>query len=100
MTELHKYVGPSTDLPTMGMGCGTKEIGYMYGQYKRVTSKVGVAGRGFLGGGQPAFPAAIGYGAVHFADAMLADKGDSLKGKRCLITGAGKVSQVSSESLC
>jgi len=93
MTELSKYVGPGADMPSMGMGCGTKEIGYMYGQYKRVTGKVGNVGRGFLGGGQPNFPEANGYGVVHFADAMLTDKGDSLTGKRCLILGSGKVSQ-------
>jgi glutamate dehydrogenase/leucine dehydrogenase len=56
------------DMPTMGMGCGKKEIGYMYGQYKRVTTKVGMAGRGFLGGGQPGFPESNGYGVVHFAE--------------------------------
>ena len=79
MTELSKYIGHNVDFPTMGMGCGPAEIGYMFGQYKRINME---AGPSFLWGGTPAFPDATGYGIAHLADAILRDKGDTLEGER------------------
>lgn len=90
MTELVKYVGPDVDLPTMGMGVGQKELGYMYGQYKRINIKSSSGGNPFL---SSSAPNASGVGVVHFANEMLKDKGDNLKGKRCLVIGAGKVAR-------
>lgn len=90
MTELVKYIGPDVDLPTMGMGVGEKEMGYLFGQYKRINSKSSSGGRPFLSYADPTAP---GVGVVHFANEMLNDKGDSLEGKRCLIVGAGKVAR-------
>lgn len=91
MTELTKYIGPDLDVPSMGYGVGLPEVGYLYGQYKRINDHVAQRGRGVLWGGSMPYPEATGYGVVDFASAMLLDKGDSLKGKRCLITGSGKV---------
>lgn len=90
MTELVKYIGPDVDLPTMGMGVNEKELGYMYGQYKRINIKSSSGGRPFLSSSSPNAP---GEGVVHFANEMLTDKGDTLEGKRCLIIGAGKVAR-------
>eukprot|EP00554_Chaetoceros_debilis_P010695 CAMPEP_0194108414 /NCGR_PEP_ID=MMETSP0150-20130528/8111_1 /TAXON_ID=122233 /ORGANISM="Chaetoceros debilis, Strain MM31A-1" /LENGTH=518 /DNA_ID=CAMNT_0038797107 /DNA_START=48 /DNA_END=1604 /DNA_ORIENTATION=- len=90
MTELVKYVGPDLDLPTMGMGVGEKEFGYLAGQHKRISIKSSSGGRPFLAASCPEAP---GVGVVHFANEMMKDKGDSLQGKRCLIIGAGKVAR-------
>lgn len=88
MTELSKYVGIDQDIPWMGRGVGPEEMGFMYGQYKRVTGK---SGKGVLFSTE--FQRAPGYGIVHFANEMILDKRDSLEGKRCLIIGSGKVAQ-------
>lgn len=88
MTELSKYVGPDQDIPWMGKGVGPEEMGYMYGQYKRITGRSG--SNDLL---SSAFQMAPGYGVVHFADEMLRDKKDSLKGKRVMIIGSGKIAQ-------
>jgi glutamate dehydrogenase (NADP+) len=77
--------------PSMGYGVGAPEIGYLYGQYKRIENHVAQRGRGILWGGLQLYPEAVGHGIVHFANELLKDKGDSLQGKRCLITGSGKV---------
>mmetsp|Transcript_10766 Transcript_10766/g.29716 ORF Transcript_10766/g.29716 Transcript_10766/m.29716 type:complete len:508 (-) Transcript_10766:3909-5432(-) len=86
MTELSKYIGPDEDCPWMGEGVGQEEMGFLYGQFKRISNKRSAPGRFFLSG---SFPEAPGYGVVHFTNEMLKDKGDSLKGKRCLIVGSG-----------
>jgi len=100
MTELFKYVGPDVDHPTMGMGIGEAEVGYLYGQYKRINIKSGSSGKQFLYGGNPGFHVrAVGYGVVHYAHEMLKDKNDSLEGKRCLIIGSGKVARSVAEKL-
>lgn len=99
MTELAKYVGPDIDQPTMGMGVGETEMGYLYGQYKRINMKGTSGGKPFLASGSTSFYKAPGFGVVHFADNMLKDKGDSLKGKRCLIIGSGKVARSVAEKL-
>lgn len=88
MTELAKYVGPDQDVPWMGRGVGQEEMGYMFGQYKRI---IGQMPANFLTSNQ--FESAPGFGVVHFGEKLLQDKGDSLKGKRCLIIGSGKVAR-------
>lgn len=99
MTEMTKYIGPDLDVPSMGYGVGLPEVGYLYGQYKRINDHVAQRGRGVLWGGAMPYPEATGYGVVEFARCMLEDKGDSLKGKRCLITGSGKVAVHVAEKL-
>eukprot|EP00590_Aulacoseira_subarctica_P001373 CAMPEP_0172414154 /NCGR_PEP_ID=MMETSP1064-20121228/845_1 /TAXON_ID=202472 /ORGANISM="Aulacoseira subarctica , Strain CCAP 1002/5" /LENGTH=404 /DNA_ID=CAMNT_0013150685 /DNA_START=405 /DNA_END=1619 /DNA_ORIENTATION=+ len=100
MTELFKYVGPDMDHPTIGMGVGEEEVGYLYGQYKRINIKSGSCGKAFLYGGEPGFHVrAIGNGVVHFAHEMLKDKNDTLEGKRCLVIGSGKVARSTAEKL-
>jgi len=94
MTELAKYIGPDQDTPWMGNGVGQEEMGYMYGQYKRV---IGQMPPNFLTSVQ--LENAPGFGVVHFGEKLLQDKGDSLKGKRCLIIGAGKVARSVAEKL-
>jgi len=88
MTELAKYIGPDQDIPWMGMGVGKQEMGYLYGQYKRISPRVG--GPLLL---SSTFPQAPGFGVAHFANEILKDKGESLEGKRVLILGAGKVAR-------
>lgn len=91
VTELAKYVGPDQDHPWMGMGVGPVEMGYLFGQYKRIAAKATTSGgRSFM---SPAFSEASGYGVVHYANELLMDKGDSLQGKRVLIIGGGKVAR-------
>ena len=100
MTELSKYIGPDVDLPSLGDGATEKEIGYLYGQYKRLTHHHGRPGRGLLWGGDPSsYINAQGYGAVYFAEEMLKDKGDSLKGKRCMVTGSHYVALAVAQKL-
>lgn len=90
MTELVKYIGPDIDIPIMGMGVGEKEMGYLFGQYKRINVNSSSGGTPFMTYSNSDAP---GVGVVHFAKAMLNDKGESLEGKRCLIIGAGKVAR-------
>ena len=100
MTELSKYIGPDVDLPSLGDGAHEREIGYLYGQYKRLTHHHGRPGHGLLWGGDPsAYVNAQGYGAVYFAEEMLKDKGDTLEGKRCLITGSHYVALAVAQKL-
>lgn len=93
MTELQKYIGPETDVPAGDLGCGGREIGYMFGQYKRLRGEhVGVlTGKGIEWGGSLIRPEATGYGAVYFLEGMLKQHNDHLKGKRCVISGFGNV---------
>ena len=99
MTELSKYVGPDRDLPSMGVNVGAAEVGYLYGQYKRTTEHYARHGRGILWGGALPHPEVFGYSAVHFAKHLLESRGESLAGKRCLITGSGKVALAVAERL-
>lgn len=100
MTELAKYVGPDYDEPSFGMGVGQKEIGYLYGQYKRVSARgVGRGEHRFLGGGHGDFFKAPGFGVAHFTNEMLQSRNDALEGKRCLIVGSGKVARALAEKL-
>ena len=93
MTELYKYLGPDTDVPAGDIGVGGREIGYLYGQYKRIVGEnTGVlTGKGPGWGGSLVRPEATGYGTMYFAEAMLEEHGDSLKGKRIALSGFGNV---------
>ena len=93
MTELQKYIGPDTDVPAGDIGVGAREIGFLYGQYKRIRSEnTGVlTGKGLGFGGSLVRPEATGYGTMYFAKAMLEAKGDSLEGKTVSVSGFGNV---------
>lgn len=95
MTELSKHIGADTDVPAGDIGVGGREIGFMFGQYKRLRDEfTGVlTGKGQTFGGSPMRPEATGFGACYFAAAMLATKGDSFEGKTVAISGSGNVAQ-------
>lgn len=99
MTELCKHIGPNTDVPAGDIGVGGREIGYMFGQYKRIRNEfTGVlTGKGINWGGSLIRPEATGYGNVYFAQNMLEVKGDSFKGKTVAISGSGNVAQYACE---
>ena len=99
MTELSKHIGADTDVPAGDIGVGGREIGFMFGQYKRLRNEfTGVlTGKGIQFGGSLIRPEATGYGTVYFAQSMLATKGDSFKGKTVVISGSGNVSQYAVE---
>ena len=99
MTELCKHIGPNTDIPAGDIAVGAREIGYMFGQYKRIRNEfTGVlTGKGINWGGSLIRPEATGYGNVYFAQNMLEVKGDSFKGKIVAISGAGNVAQYACE---
>jgi glutamate dehydrogenase (NADP+) len=101
MTELFRYIGPDTDVPAGDIGVGGREIGFLFGQYKRLKNEfVGVlTGKGLNWGGSLIRPEATGYGCVYFAAEMLKSKKDSLEGKLCLVSGSGNVSQYTVEKL-
>ena len=95
MTELQRHIGPDTDVPAGDIGVGAREIGYMFGQYKRLRNEfTGVlTGKALNWGGSLIRPEATGYGTVYFAQNMLATKGDDLQGKVCVVSGSGNVAQ-------
>jgi len=95
MTELYRHIGPDTDVPAGDIGVGAREIGYLFGQYKRIVNEfTGVlTGKGLKWGGSLIRPEATGYGAVYFAQEMLKTKGDSLEGKVVTVSGSGNVAQ-------
>ncbi len=99
MTELSKHIGADTDVPAGDIGVGGREIGFMFGQYKRLRNEfVGVlTGKGRNWGGSLIRPEATGYGTVYFAQEMLATKGDSFKGKTVVVSGSGNVAQYAVE---
>lgn len=101
MTELSRHIGPDTDVPAGDIGVGGREIGYMYGQYKRLRNEfTGVlTGKGLNWGGSLVRPEATGYGCVYFVEEMLKAKGESIKGKVCAVSGAGNVAQYTVEKL-
>ena len=101
MTELSRYVGPDIDVPAGDIGVGGREIGYLFGQYKRVTGSVhGVlTGKGEAYGGSKIRPEATGYGCVYFVQNMLEHEGDSLAGKTCVVSGSGNVAIYTVEKL-
>ena len=99
MTELSRHIGPNTDVPAGDIGVGGREIGYMFGQYKRLRNEfTGVlTGKGINWGGSLIRPEATGYGVVYFAEKMLNTKGDDFKNKKVAISGSGNVAQFSCE---
>jgi glutamate dehydrogenase (NADP+) len=101
MTELQRHIGPNTDVPAGDIGVGGREIGYLFGQYKRLRNEfTGVlTGKGLNWGGSLIRPEATGYGCVYFAEEMLKSRKDSLEGKLCLVSGSGNVSQYTIEKL-
>src|SRR5262244_4469075 len=101
MTELFRHVGPNTDVPAGDIGVGGREIGYLFGQYKRLANEfTGVlTGKGLSWGGSLIRPEATGYGCVYFAKEMLKTRKESLEGKVCLVSGSGNVSQYTVEKL-
>jgi len=101
MTELQRHIGEHTDVPAGDIGVGTREIGYLFGQYKRIRNEfTGVlTGKGLEWGGSLIRPEATGYGAVYFAHEMLSSRRDDLEGKVCLVSGSGNVAQYTVEKL-
>ncbi|MGA7848009.1 MAG: Glu/Leu/Phe/Val dehydrogenase dimerization domain-containing protein, partial [Terriglobales bacterium] len=101
MTELQRHIGPDTDIPAGDIGVGGREIGFMFGQYKRLRNEfTGVlTGKGLAWGGSLIRPEATGYGCVYFAQEMLKSRKDTLQGKVCLVSGSGNVSQYTVEKL-
>ena len=99
MTELARHIGANTDVPAGDIGVGGREIGYMFGQYKRIRNEfTGVlTGKGLNWGGSLIRPEATGYGCVYFAEEMLNHKGDSMKGKTVAISGSGNVAQYAAQ---
>jgi glutamate dehydrogenase (NADP+) len=101
MTELFRHIGPDTDVPAGDIGVGGREVGFLFGQYKRLKNEfTGVlTGKGLNWGGSLIRPEATGYGCVYFAAEMLKTRKDSLEGKLCLVSGSGNVSQYTVEKL-
>ena len=99
MTELQRHIGADTDVPAGDIGVGGREIGFLFGQYKRLRDEFTgtLTGKGQLWGGSLMRPEATGYGACYFAEAMLATRGQSFEGKRVCISGAGNVAQFAAQ---
>lgn len=99
MTELSRHIGASLDVPAGDIGVGGREIGFLYGQYKRVRNEFAsvLTGKGLAYGGSLIRPEATGYGTVYFADSMLKTKGENFGGKRVVISGSGNVAQYAAE---
>jgi len=102
MTELHRHLGEYTDVPAGDIGVGGREIGYMFGQHKRLTNRyeAGVlTGKGLVYGGSQARREATGYGAVYFVESMLATRQEGIEGKRAVVSGSGNVAIYTTEKL-
>ena len=101
MKELFRHIGPNTDVPAGDIGVGGREIGYLFGEYKRLRNEfTGVlTGKGLTWGGSLIRPEATGYGCVFFAQEMLKKRGESLEGKICTVSGSGNVAQYTVEKL-
>ena len=101
MTELFRHIGPDPDVPAGDMNVGGREIGYLFGQYKRLANEwTGVlTGKGLSFGGSLIRPEATGYGDVYFAENMLAKRGETFEGKKCVISGSGNVATYAAEKL-
>ena len=100
MTELHRHIGEHTDVPAGDIGVGAREIGYMFGQYKRLTNRFeagALTGKGLTWGGSLVRTEATGYGAVMFVDSMLRTRGESMDGQQVLISGSGNVAIYAAE---
>ncbi|MBN1211526.1 MAG: NADP-specific glutamate dehydrogenase [candidate division Zixibacteria bacterium] len=101
MMELFRHIGPNTDVPAGDIGVGGREIGFLFGTYKKLRNEfTGVlTGKGLNWGGSLIRPEATGYGAVYFAAEMLATRGETLEGKTCLVSGSGNVAQYTTEKI-
>ena len=101
MTELYRHIGPDTDVPAGDQGVGAREIGFLFGQYKRIVNNfTGVlTGKGRNWGGSLIRPEATGYGCVYFAQEMLRKRGESFEGKVCAVSGSGNVAQYLTQKL-
>jgi glutamate dehydrogenase (NADP+) len=101
MLELQRHIGPDTDVPAGDIGVGGREIGFMFGQYRRIRNEfTGVlTGKGLNWGGSLIRPEATGYGCVYFVEEMLKTKGDSIRGKTCTVSGSGNVAQYTVEKV-
>ncbi len=102
MTELQRHIGPDTDVPAGDIGVGGREIGFLFGQYRKIKNAfhAGVlTGKGLNWGGSLIRPEATGYGAVYFAEEMLKTRGDSFEGKKVLVSGSGNVAQFATEKV-
>ncbi|TVR58676.1 MAG: NADP-specific glutamate dehydrogenase [Spirochaetaceae bacterium] len=101
MTELYRHIGSDTDVPAGDIGVGAREIGFLFGQHKRITNTfTGIlTGKALNWGGSLIRPEATGYGAVYFAEEMLATRGEALEGKTCVVSGSGNVAQYTIEKL-
>lgn len=101
MNELFRHIGPDTDVPAGDIGVGGREIGYLFGQYKKLRNEfTGVlTGKGLNWGGSLIRPEATGYGSVYFASEMLSTRGQTLEEKRCLVSGSGNVAQYTAEKI-
>ena len=101
MSELNRHIGADTDVPAGDIGVGGREIGYLFGQYKRLTNRLDgvLTGKGINWGGSLIRPEATGYGSVYFAAEMLSTRNETLEGKICLVSGSGNVAQYTVEKL-
>jgi glutamate dehydrogenase (NADP+) len=101
MSELFRHIGPNTDVPAGDIGVGGREIGYLFGQYKKLRNEWSgvLTGKGLSWGGSLIRPEATGYGAVYFGEEMLKTRGETYKGKTCLVSGSGNVAQYTVEKL-
>ncbi len=101
MSELYRHIGPNTDVPAGDIGVGAREIGFLFGMYKKLKNEfTGVlTGKSLAWGGSLIRPQATGYGAVYFAAEMLKTRGDSMENKRCLVSGSGNVAQYTVEKI-
>lgn len=101
MAELFRHIGPNTDVPAGDIGVGGREIGFLFGMYKKLTNEFSgvLTGKGLNWGGSLIRPEATGYGCVYFASEMLATRNDSLEGKTCLVSGSGNVAQYTVEKI-
>ena len=101
MIELVRHIGPDTDVPAGDIGVGGREIGYLFGQYKRLANEFTgtMTGKGFGWGGSLIRPEATGYGLTYFAEEMLATRGESIEGKTCTVSGSGNVAQYTVERI-
>jgi len=101
MTELSRHIGPNTDVPAGDIGVGGREIGYLFGQYKRLRNEFAgvLTGKALNWGGSLIRPEATGYGAVYFAEQMLTTRGETFEGKVCTVSGSGNVAQYTVEKL-
>src|SRR5664280_615925 len=101
MCELYRHIGPDTDVPAGDIGVGGREIGYLFGMYRRLRNEFSgvLTGKGLNWGGSLVRPEATGYGCIYFASEMLSTRGETIEGKTCLVSGSGNVAQYAIEKI-